>query len=335
MSTARPGDSEHEPPPQCGGALPAARQLVAIVGPTATGKSALAVRLAEQLRGEVVNADSRQVYRGMEIGTAKPTAEERARVRHHIIDVAVPNETFSLGRYLDLAHAALDGCWSREVLPILAGGTGQYVWALLEGWHVPRVPPDAGLRAELEAQAERDGPQALIEELGRVDPAYAARVDSNNVRRVIRALEVYRRTGRPISACQTRQPLDCVSVVVGLSCPRDELYRRIDARVDAMIERGLIDEVRGLVEGGYACDLPAMSGIGYRQVCQHFAGELSLDEAIARIKTATHRLARTQHNWFRRDDSRIHWIDVSEDEPLEEALRVVESKLKLSKGGRT
>ena len=327
MSTARPGDSDHQPPPQHGGALPAARQLVAIVGPTATGKSALAVRLAEQLGGEVVNADSRQVYRGMEIGTAKPTAEELGRVRHHIIDVAAPNEPFSLGGYLDLAHAALDGCWAREVLPILAGGTGQYVWALLEGWQVPRVPPDRSLRAELEAQAERDGPQALIEELAEVDPAYAARIDSQNIRRVIRALEVYRRIGRPLSACQTRQPPDCTSTVIGLICPRDELYRRIDARVDAMIELGLIDEVRGLIERGYACDLPAMSGIGYRQVCQHFAGELSLDEAIARIKTATHRLARTQHNWFRRVDSRIHWIDVSDGEPLEEALRVVESKL--------
>ncbi len=308
------------------------KQLLAVVGPTATGKTALAVRLAERLGGEVLNADSRQVYRGMDIGTAKPTAGERARVRHWLIDVVVPDEPFSLGRYLDLAARALDDCWSRGVLPVLTGGTGQYVWALLEGWQVPRVPPDERLRAELEARAEREGPETLLDELARADPAYAQRVDPRNVRRVIRALEVYRRTGRPLSACQTRQPLDCDSTIIGLACARDELYRRIDARVDAMMAAGLVEEVRGLVGRGYGCGLPAMSGIGYRQVCQHLAGELPLEEAVARIKTETHRLARMQHNWFRRKDARIHWIDATGGDPFAEALRVVESKLTVSKG---
>lgn len=312
-----------------------AKRLLAIVGPTATGKTTLALRLAEWLGGEVVNADSRQVYREMDIGTAKPTAEERERVRHWLIDVADPDEPFSLGRYLDLAGEALSDCWSRGALPVLVGGTGQYVWALLEGWQVPRVPPDRRLRAELEAQAEREGPQRLLEELARVDPEYAVRVDPRNIRRVIRALEVYRRTGRPLSACQTRQPPDFAWTVIGLTCARDELYRRIDARVDNMMAAGLLDEVRSLVERGYGCDLPAMSGIGYRQVCQHLAGELSLEEAVARIKTETHRLARMQHTWFRQDDVRIHWLDVTAGDPFAEALRVVESKLTLSKGGAT
>jgi tRNA dimethylallyltransferase len=300
---------------------------VAVVGATATGKTALAVRLAERLGGEVINADSRQVYRGMDIGTAKPSQDERARVPHWLVDVAEPDEAFSLGRFLDLAREALDACWSRGVLPILCGGTGQYVWALLEGWQVPRVAPDPALRAELEARAEREGAQSLLDELLRVDPAYAARADANNVRRLVRALEVYRRSGQPISACQTRQPPDCRSIVVGLACAREELYQRIDARVDAMIAAGLIDEVRGLVERGYGCDLPSMSGIGYRQVCQHLAGGLSLQEATERMKTETHRLARMQDNWFRRGDPRIEWLDVAAGDPFAGALRVVESKL--------
>jgi len=303
------------------------RALVAVVGATATGKTALAARLAERLGGEVINADSRQVYRGMDIGTAKPSSDERTRVRHRLVDVAAPDEPFSLGRFLDLAHEALDGCWSRGALPVVCGGTGQYVWALLEGWQVPRVAPDAALRAELEARAEREGAQSLLDELRRVDPAYAARADPNNVRRLVRALEVYRRTGQPMSACQTRRPPDCRSIILGLVCPREELYRRIDARVDAMIAGGLIDEVRGLIERGYGCELPSMSGIGYRQVCQHLAGELSLEEATERIRTETHRLARMQHNWFRRADPRINWLDVTAGDPYAEALRVVESKL--------
>jgi tRNA dimethylallyltransferase len=303
------------------------KRLIAIVGPTATGKTALAARLAERLGGEIVNADSRQVYRGMDIGTAKPAAEERARARHWLIDVADPDEPFSLGRYLDLANEALADCWARGVLPLLTGGTGQYVWALLEGWEVPRVPPDPQLRAELEARAEREGAASLIEELERVDPAYADRVDKQNVRRVIRALEVYRRTGRPISSCQTRRPPSVAWSAIGLCCERVELYRRIDARVDAMVAAGLVDEVRGLIERGYGCDLPAMSGIGYRQVCQHLAGELSLAEAIERVKTETHRLSRMQRNWFRERDPRIHWIDATAGDPFAEALRVVESEL--------
>ncbi len=307
-------------------------QLLAIVGPTATGKSALAARLAERLGGEIINADSRQVYRGMDIGTAKPAAEERARARHWLIDVVDPDEPFSLGRYLDLANEALADCRSRGVLPLLAGGTGQYIWALLEGWEVPRVPPDPQLRAELEAQAAREGPAVLIEELERVDPAYAARVDKQNLRRVVRALEVYRRTGRPISSCQTRRPPGVAWSAIGLACERGELYRLIDTRVDAMVAAGLVDEVCGLIERGYGCGLPAMSGIGYRQVCQHLAGELSLEDAIERAKTETHRLARMQRNWFRAGDPRIHWIDVAAGDPFPEALRVVESEMKLPVG---
>ena len=297
------------------------RVLVAVVGPTASGKSALALALAERLGGEIVNADSRQVYRGMDAGTAKPSRADRERRPHHLLDVAAPDERFSLGRYLDLARATLDGCWSRDVMPVLAGGTGQYVWALLEGWQVPRVPPDDDLRAELEALAEREGPQALVAEL---DPDRAEAIDPSNVRRLVRAVEVQRRAGAPVSTCRAEP--DFRSVLIGLDWPRDALYARIDARVDGMVEAGLVDEVRRLNERGYGCDLPSMSAIGYRQVCEHLAGELSLDEAVARIKTQSHRLARMQATWFRRDDPRIAWLPGGG--PFDDALRVVESKLR-------
>lgn len=306
----------------------AAQRLLAIVGPTATGKSSLAIRLAERLGGEVVNADSRQVYRGMDIGTAKPSDEEQARVRHWLIDVADPDEPFGLGRYLDLAGEALRDCWSRGRSPILTGGTGQYVWALLEGWQVPRVAPDPALRANLEALLKREGPERLAEELTRIDPGYAAGIDLRNPRRVIRALEVYQSTGQAPASSEARVPPDFAWLAIGLTCPREELYLRIDARVDAMIAAGLLGEVRALQERGYAGDLPAMSSIGYRQMCRHIAGELPLEEAVAQMKTETHRLARMQHNWFRRSDDRIHWIDAAAGDPFVEALRVVESKLR-------
>jgi tRNA dimethylallyltransferase len=302
-------------------------RLIAIVGPTATGKTALAVRLAEHFGGEIVSADSRQVYRGMDVGTAKPLPEERAQARHWLIDVADPDETFSLGRFVELANQALADIWSRGKAPFLVGGTGQYVWALLEGWRVPRVPPNRVVREELEAKAEREGPEALVAELVAVDPQAARRIDPRNVRRLVRALEVYRLTGRPISAWRSRTQLECESLIMGLSCERTELYRRIDARVDAMISAGLVDEVQSLLRRGYLPELPAMSGIGYRQVCEHLPGALSLEEAVARVKTETHRLARMQHAWFRRDDPRIRWLDVTSGEPFAGALSLVEGFL--------
>jgi tRNA dimethylallyltransferase len=311
------------------------KKLVAVVGPTATGKTDLALRLALAFEGEIIGADSRQVYRWMDIGTAKPTAEQRVQVPHWLVDVADQDEEFGLARYLDLAQAALDDVWSRARQPFLVGGAGQYVWALLEGWQVPRVGPDWALRRELEERANREGHDDLYAEVAVLDPEAARRLDPRNVRRLVRALEVVKRTGRPLSACQTRRPPDFPWLALGLDLPSEELYRRIDARVDAMMEAGFVEEVRGLLAKGYGPDLPAMSGIGYRQVCQHLAGELSLEEAVTRIKTETHRLTRHQRNWFRRDDPRIHWIDLSAGSPYSEAARLVESELAPPKGGST
>ena len=305
------------------------RKLVAIVGPTATGKTALAVAIARTLDGEIVGADSRQVYRHMDIGTAKPAPEERSLALHHLIDVVSPDQEFSLAQYLELAVAVLEDVWSRGKQPLLVGGSGQYVWALLEGWRVPRLPPQQELRRELEERAAHEGAGALHGELAQVDPKAAARIDPRNVRRVIRALEVYRATGRPISYWQEKGPPPWQTLILGLTCPRQELYRRIDARVDAMMEAGLVNEVRALLAMGYSPSLASLSGIGYKQVCQHLAGELDLATAVARIKTATHRLARQQYTWFRLDDGRIRWIDVSLSAPFEEAARLVESELGL------
>lgn len=296
--------------------------LLAIVGATATGKTALAVELARRLNGEIISADSRQLYRGMDIGTAKPTPAEQAAARHWLIDVADPDQTFTLAAFLDAAHAALDDIRSRGSLPIVVGGTGQYVWALLEAWRVPRVPPDPALRAELERRAAADGAASILEELRRVDPASAATIDPNNARRIIRAIEVTRATGRPFSEWREKGEPAFSQTILGLRLDRTELYRRIDARVDGMIAAGLIDEVRRLNDAGYGCDLPSLASIGYREICEHLRGECTLAEAVARIKTETHRLARMQHTWFRAADPRIHWFDADAADLLGDALTV-------------
>jgi len=301
--------------------------LIAVVGATASGKSALALRLARAFDGEIVGADSRQVYRGLDIGTAKPSAAERAQARHWLIDVAEPDEEFSLGRYLDLALQALADIWSRGKRALLVGGTGQYVWGLLEGWQVPRVGPDWALRRSLEERARREGGDALHQELAAVDPEAASRIDPRNVRRVVRALEVHRLTGRPLSSWQERLQPEFAALILGIDLPRSELYRRIDERVERMMAAGLVEEVRGLLARGYGPALPPLSGIGYRQVCQHLAGEISLAEATEKMKTETHRLARMQSTWFRRDDRRIHWLAANED-LHGEAERLVEASLR-------
>ena len=281
--------------------------VLAVVGPTSAGKSALAARLATGLDGEVVGADSRQVYRYMDIGTAKPTSEQRAAVPHHLIDIADPDQPFSLALFLRRARAAIEEIQARGKLPIVAGGTGQYVWGLLEGWQVPEVPPDSELRRKLEERARMEGTEALYMELAGVDPVAAERVDRRNVRRVIRALEVYHSTdggnvGRP-----ARRETTFHSVIFGLTLPQPMLAERIHGRVDAMIEAGWVGEVQDLLSRGYHIDLPSMSSLGYRELAGHLSGQLSLGEAVDSIKRGTVRFARQQHAWFRTEDPRIRW----------------------------
>ena len=302
--------------------------LIVIVGPTAVGKTRLSLRLAQEFDGEIISADSRQVYRGMDIGTAKPTPEERRHVPHHLIDIITPDETFTLAQYQELACQAIDDVLARGKVPFLVGGTGQYVRAVVEGWGIPRVPPNEELRAELYRQAEREGPWALHDRLREVDPAAAGRIDPTNVRRVVRALEVYLETGRPISELQRKKPPPYRILLIGLTMERQELYRRIDERVDRMIEAGLVEEVRELVEQGYGYELPAMSGLGYQQIGMYLRGLVSLEEAIQLIKRHTRRFVRHQYNWFRLDDTSIHWFDVLRD-PYGEIRELVASFLKL------
>lgn len=297
------------------------RRVVAIVGPTAVGKTALSLELAARFDGEIVSADSRQIYCGMDIGTAKVTGDERARVKHHLIDVVRPDESLTLAQFRDMATAALNDIWSCGRLPFLVGGTGLYVRALLEGWAVPEVPPNDALRKRLYARAEREGAESLHGELKEIDPAAAETIDARNVRRVVRALEVCIETGRRISDLQTREDPNYATLWLGLTMPRTRLYNRIDERVDRMVDTGLVDEVRGLLEQGYSQDMPAMSGLGYRQIAAYLQGACTLDEAVVLIKRQTRRFVRQQYNWFRLDDSRIHWLDASDDsQPQAEAL---------------
>jgi tRNA dimethylallyltransferase len=302
-------------------------RVVAIVGPTASGKTALAIALAERFGGEIVNADSRQVYRFMDIGTAKPTPEEQARIPHHLIDIRYPDEPFGLAEFLDEASRAIIDITRRMRLPIVAGGTGQYVRALLHGWRAPAVPPDPTYRAHLAARAATAGPDALHTELAAADPQAAAAIDPRNVRRVIRALEVIHHTGRPFSAQQGRGVPPFSSLVIGLALRRETLYARIDARVEAMFAAGLVEEVRGLLARGYSCAQPALNAIGYVEVCGYLRGNLTLAAAMERTKTGTHRLARTQANWFRRSDPAIHWLDAEHGLPARAAAALVQSWL--------
>ncbi len=284
--------------------------LVVIVGPTAVGKTAAAVALGEQGGAEIVSADSRQVYRRMDIGTAKPSAAEQARVPHHLIDIAEPDETVGLAQFLRLAHTAIAGIAARGRIPFLVGGTGQYVRALLQGWQVPEVPPDPELRAALE-QEGREEPDALWSRLMGLDPGAAEFVDRRNVRRVIRALEVCMKTGRSFSEQRRHLPPPYRVLQIGLTLEREALYARADARVDVMLAAGLCDEVAALLAAGYDWSLPSMSGLGYLQFKPYFAGEAALEEVGARIKLDTHDFIRRQYAWFHLDDPAIHWLNAA------------------------
>lgn len=282
--------------------------LVVIVGPTAVGKTSAAVDLAAKFPLEVVSADSRQVYRGLDIGTAKPTRAEQTAVRHHLIDAVDPDQPFSLADYLIAARSAIGDIQSRGKIPILVGGTGLYIRAVTEGMAMPSVAPDPQLRVELAARAEDLGADWLFDEVRAFDPVIAER-ERANPRRLIRAIEVFQATGKPPSALHTRRPPDYRIVWFGLTMPRTDLYARADARVDRMMEAGLLAEVQSLADRGYSWDLPAMSGLGYRQIGEHLRGECDLATAVLRIKYATHAFIRHQYAWFRLSDPRITWME--------------------------
>ena len=285
-------------------------RVVAIVGPTAVGKTEVSLQLAEALNGEIVSTDSRQFYRGMNIGTAKASPAEMMRVPHHLIDVAEPDEIWSLTIFQQAAKQAIGEICDRGKLPFLVGGTGQYLRAVLEGWDIPAQAPVPQLRQTLEAWADDIGAEALYEKLKRIDPEAAEKIDANNLRRTIRALEVIFQTGRKFSSLRKRKASPYILKLIGLTRPRPELYARIDARIEAMVQNGFPEEVQALLDKGFSAELPNMSAIGYREMVAYLQGEMSLEEAVTRMKKLTRIFVRRQANWFKADDPNICWFEM-------------------------
>ena len=286
------------------------RKIIAIVGPTASGKSSLAVKLAQEFGGEIVSADSRQIYRELDIGTAKPSAEERSIVVHHLIDIVNPDQKYSLALFLQDANKIIDEIYSRSKLPIIVGGTGQYIWGLLEGWKVPSVHPNTQMRLQLEQRAKIEGADLLHQELKTINPVAASKINSQNVRRVIRALEIHYSSGKDYLDKPVRENPNFDSFIVGLTLERDVLYEKINKRVDYMMDRGWLKEIEQLIRNGYSPDLPSISSLGYKELYAHLSDTIPLTEAVNKIKQRTRRFSRQQYAWFKPIDPRINWVQV-------------------------
>ncbi|MFH2103141.1 MAG: tRNA (adenosine(37)-N6)-dimethylallyltransferase MiaA [Chloroflexota bacterium] len=303
--------------------------MIAIIGPTGVGKTRISILLAQRLDGEIVSADSRLLYRGMDIGTAKPTLDERTSVRHSLIDVANPDETWSLAIYQQEAIKIISEIHNRGRVPFLVGGTGQYIRAIINGWMPPTIKPDLRLRASLEQYAADHGGQALHNALSILDPEAAQSIAWQNTRRVIRALEVIIKTGYKFSSQRRQSKPPYNSLIIGLTRPRSELYELIDNRIDEMFASGLITEVQTLLSAGFSPDLPSLSAIGYRECLAIIRGEIDVQEAKRRIRKATRAFIRRQTNWFKPDDPFIHWFDVGKesiDEIETVLLRFIETE---------
>ena len=285
--------------------------LVVIIGPTAAGKTELSIQLALRLNGEIVSADSRLFYRGMDIGTAKPSLSDRALVPHHLIDVTNPDQVWSLAMFHEAANRAIQDAHAAGHLPFLVGGTGQYIRSIVEGWSLPKVKPDPRLRAALEKWAEEITPQGLHDRLRVLDTLSAEQIEARNLRRTVRALEVIFTTGGRFSAQRGQQPVPYNTFTLGLFRPRDELYKRVDLRIQEMIDKGFEGEAQSLLDRGYSPDLPPLSAIGYSEMIEHLAGNLSLAEAIELMKRRTRIFVRRQANWFKLSDPNIHWYDTA------------------------
>lgn len=283
------------------------KPLIIVCGATAVGKTALALEIAQHFSTEIISADSRQLYRYMDIGTAKPTPEQQALVPHHLIDVVNPDETISLAQVVRRAEAAITHLHHDDRPALLVGGTGQYITAIEQGWSIPEVEPDEGLRSELEAFAASEGALALHARLAVLDPEYALRTHPNNVRRVIRALEVCLGSGETMTYLQQQRPVPYRILRVGLRMERDALYARVAQRIDAMMHDGLLAEVQMLLARGYPASLPAMSSIGYRELNAFLQDEITLPEALERMRYNTHHFIRRQEIWFRGHDHGILW----------------------------
>ena len=304
--------------------------LILIVGPTAVGKTELSIQLAKRLNGEIISADSRLFYRGMNIGTAKPSAEEMSRVPHHLIDIVHPDETLSLAVFQKKAGDLIHEIHARAKLPFLVGGTGQYIRAVTQGWSPPEVVPNSELRNELEKLKEERGSDWLYAKLKRLDPEAAEKIDPRNIRRTIRALEVIQITGKKFSEQRTQGDSPYRLITIGLKRPREQLYHRVDERIDKMFEVGLLDEVSGLLNAGYSPSLPSMSAIGYRECVSVIKGELTIDQAKVEMKRTTRVFVRRQANWFKESDPQIQWFNPGDENILDKIESHVQSRLRSS-----
>jgi tRNA dimethylallyltransferase len=311
---AEAGEQANEPP------------LIAVVGPTATGKTAVGIALSKLLEGEIISADAVAVYRGLDIGAAKPSRSERGEAVFHLLDVVDPDEDFTLANFEKQANAAINEIRARGRVPILVGGTGLYVRSATATLTVPNVPPQQELRDALWKEADSQGAPALHLQLANIDPISASKVHPGDAKRIIRALEVYRITGQPMSAYHTAEGVQGIpranTQIFGLHWDRDILYRRIDERVDAMMASGFLEEVRALQEKGFGLHLKSMQSLGYRHLLRHLSGEVPLPETIAELKRDTRRYAKRQVSWFNADPQ-VRWIDVSEKNMTTEAVAAV------------
>lgn len=302
------------------------KPLLVIVGPTAVGKTDFSIKLAQKLDAEIISSDSRLLYKGMDIGTAKPTTEQRQLVRHHLIDLLSPNEPWSLTLFINRITQVIHDIHSRNKLPILVGGTGQYVRAILEGWKPPALAPDPRLRNVLEKIGNNIGKEKLYGLLNNIDPLAASQIDPNNLRRTVRALEVILITGKRFSELKQRGNCPYSYVVIGLIRPRNELYTRIDTRIDEMIKMGFIGEVQQLLQQGYSKGLPAFSAIGYSQIMDYLQGNLTLEYAIQQIRSLSRKFVRRQGNWFKQTDPLIHWFQADDKQLLNEVISLVNDR---------
>jgi tRNA dimethylallyltransferase len=305
-------------------ATPRKPRLLVLLGPTAVGKTRLSLTLAQRWDGEIISGDSMQVYRGMDIGTAKATPEERALVPHHLIDIHDPDYPFSVAEFQQLASQLVADIDGRGKLPMLVGGTGLYIESLCYGFEFIEAGTDEAFRREMNEFADAYGEEALHARLQEVDPATAERLHPNDRRRIIRALEVYSSTGKPLSqhleGQKKESPYECC--FIGLMMERSLLYRRIELRIDEMLQLGLVEEVRRLLRAGYTRDLVSMQGLGYKEIAAYLVGEMTLDEATELLKKSTRRFAKRQLSWFRHMPD-IHWIDMTDPEKFFENLGAI------------
>jgi tRNA dimethylallyltransferase len=303
---------------------PVSNPLIVIAGPTAVGKTRIAIEVAKQLDAEIISADSRLFYRGMDIGTAKPSLEDRSQIPHYLIDISEPDEIISLQIFQEKALESINQILCRKKLPILVGGTGQYIHAITEGWTIPPQKPNDKLRIILNAWVNEIGFEAVHQKLVLLDPDAAKKIDPRNVRRTIRALEVILGTGKLFSKQRKKEGMNYHLKMIGLSMPRELLYNRIDERIDQMISGGFIEEVRNLLSKGYLSDLPSMSAIGYHEISEYLQEKITFEDAIMLIKRRTRLFVRRQANWFKPKDPQIHWFTIS-DKIVKEIIEFIQS----------